>query len=142
MHRCRGIDAQDAADGRSRGRAASLRVAATALITVLAGLAYATDWDSPLRTALTLAFLLAGPGSAIAEALEIRDPLLHVALAIGLSLALEALVAVTLLYLGLFSAEAAFAIVVGVTAAALVVVVARSMRGNIAADRHTGPAAS
>lgn len=91
-------------------RLIGMTVAALAVL-----IAVLTDWSSPVRAALTLAFLLFVPGLALTELLEIRDPVQRLALATAASLAVETLVAVALLYAGLFSAEAVIAVVVGIT---------------------------
>lgn len=91
-------------------------IAAFALVTLLA---VSADWDSPIRVALTIAFVLFVPGLALAELLAIADPLRRLAIAIGASIAAATLVATLLLYLGLFSAEGACGILVGLTCLAL-----------------------
>lgn len=91
-------------------------IAAFALITLLL---VSADVDSPVRVALTIAFLLFGPGLALAELLAVADPLRRLTLAIGASIAAGTLVATLLLYLGLFSAEGACGILVGLTCLAL-----------------------
>ncbi|HEV2786735.1 MAG TPA: hypothetical protein VGV67_10130 [Solirubrobacteraceae bacterium] len=96
-----------------------LRLVAIGILAIVVLVAVTTDWDSPIRVALTLAFLLVGPGLALGELLEIEDPVRLLAVAIGASLALETLVATTLFYTGLFSVDAVCGIVVGVTCVAL-----------------------
>jgi len=96
------------------------RLVAIAVFAIATLLAVAADWDSPVRTALTIAFLLFGPGLALAELLEIEDPVQRLALATAASLAVETLVAVVLLYAERFSALGVCGIVVGMTGAALV----------------------
>ncbi len=77
------------------------------------------DWESPIRVAVTLCFLVFGPGLALAELLEITDPVQRLALAPAASLAVETLVATALLYAGVFSAQAAVTIVVGMSCVAV-----------------------
>ncbi len=101
------------------------RLLAIALVAIAALLAVATDWQSPVRVGLTLVFVLFVPGLALTELLAIRDPVQQLALATGASLAIETLVAIALLYAGLFSAVVALAIVFGLTVAALVAAVLR-----------------
>lgn len=86
-----------------------------ALVSAACAAAFAADWQSPLRVALSLAFLLFVPGLAIADLLGVTDHLERLAIATGASLALETLVAVALIYAGVFSGGLALGIVVGVT---------------------------
>lgn len=125
MARGRRIDAERAAaphDGIPAGPGVpdALRLLTIAITAIAALAVIAVDWESPLRVALTLAFFLFVPGLALAELLQIRDPLQRLAIATSASLAVETLVAVALLYAGLFSAEAASAVVVGLTFVTLV----------------------
>lgn len=106
----------------------ALRLAAITVGAIVAFFVIAIDWDSPVRTVLALGFMLFVPGLALAELLEISDPVQRVAFAIGASLAVETLVCLVLLYAGAFSATAAAAVVFGLTAIALFAVVARRDR--------------
>ena len=83
------------------------------------------DWRSPLRVALTFAFLLFGPGLAVAELLSVRDVAQRLALATGLSLAIETLVGLVLLYAGAYSAALTLAIVLALSAGVLAAAFAR-----------------
>ena len=96
-----------------------VRLVAIAVFAIATLLAVTGDWDSPIRVALTIAFLLFGPGLALAELLEIDDPVRRLALATGASLALETLIATALLYAEVFSAAAVCGIIVGLTCLAL-----------------------
>lgn len=109
----------------SLGPADAPRLIAIAVVAIATLVVVTADWQSPIRVALTIGYLLFVPGLALAEVLEIDDPVLRLALASGASLALEALVAVVLLYAGLFSPEAACAIVVGFTCLALLLALLR-----------------
>lgn len=119
-----------------------MRLGAVAVVAIAAAAGYATGWDSPVRAGLVLAFLLFGPGLAIAEVLDIRDPVQQIGIAVGVSLAVDTIASVTLLYTGLFSAELAFAVIVAVTFAAIIVAVLRALRGSLIADSHSGRAAT
>ena len=122
--------------------AAALRLAGLALATGAASLAFALDWHSPIRVLLVFSFLLFGPGLALAEALEIRSPVQQFALAVSVSLGVETLVAVALIYAGEFSVGLAFATVAVVTALALAVAglrVLRSPASDRGALRPEGP---
>jgi len=118
-------DGPSAADARST---AWLRLAVVVLL-VLSSITVALDLDSPLRTAVTIAFLAFGPGLAIAGLLALRDPVEQISIAIGASFAIETLVAITLFYLEVYSYELAFGIVAGITIAALAAGVLRAVRG-------------
>ena len=96
-----------------------IRLVAIGSVAIITLAVVAADWDSPVRAALTLAFLLFVPGLAFGELLEIDDPVRRLALAAGFSLALETLVATSLLYAGLFSPVAAVGITVALTCFAL-----------------------
>lgn len=107
--------------------AAALRMLALALAAIATMAAVAADWHSPLRTALTVAFALFVPGLALAELLEIDDAMQRLAIAIGASIALETLVAIALLYTGLFSANAVSAVIFGLTCVTLAAAALRSL---------------
>ena len=66
-----------------------------------------------------LVFLFFGPGLALTGLLQMRDPVQRFALAVAASLAVVVIVAVTLLYLGIYTYELGFAIVAAITAMAL-----------------------
>jgi uncharacterized membrane protein len=91
---------------------------------------FAIGWHSPVRVVLVLAFLLFCPGLALGELLGVREPVQRLALATGASLALETLVGVALLYAGAYSAELAFAIVLGLSAATLAAALVRTLRAS------------
>lgn len=112
----------------------TIRLVALTLAAQAAALAFATDWDSPIRIVLVLGFLLFVPGLAIAELLGIREPLRQLAIAAGASLAVETLVGIGLLYAGLFSARSAFAIVVVLTVAAVAGAALRARRDALRAS--------
>jgi len=112
------------------GPADAARLLAIAIAAIAALVAIAADWESPFRVALVLAFFLFVPGLALAELLEIADPVQRLAIATAASLAIETLVAVGLVYAGLYSAEAASAVVVGLTCVALLAAVLRRGRGQ------------
>ncbi len=81
------------------------------LVTLACVACYWADWHSPMRVAITLIFLLFVPGLALAELARVADGLERLAIAIGASIAAEALVAVAFLYAGVFSAGRVFAAV-------------------------------
>jgi hypothetical protein len=93
---------------------------------VAAGALIALGWTSPLRVVLALAFLLFGPGLAFAELLDLRDLTNRLVIAIGVSLGLDTVVSLGLLYAGAYSVGAAFAIVLAVSAAMLAASVRRA----------------
>ena len=96
-----------------------LRLVGLALVTSAAALAFATNWESPIRVGLLLSFMLFVPGLVLAELLEIPDPVQKLAIAAAASLAVETLIGTALVYARVFSAGLAFAVVVGITVAAV-----------------------
>ena len=97
-----------------------LSAAAAALVT------FGAD-DSPLRPPIALWFLLVCPGMAFVRLLRVRDGLTEWALAIALSLALDAIVAIVMLYTGAWAPRWGLVILIGlsVAGAALQVVALR-----------------
>ena len=63
------------------------------------------DVASPLRSVITLWFLLICPGMAFIQLLQLREFLYEVVLTVALSLALDLIVATVILYAGLWSPE-------------------------------------
>jgi uncharacterized membrane protein len=103
--------------------------AAAVLATGMVGGAFAAiGWVSPLRVVAVLVFLLFGPGLAVAELLDVRDVAQRLAIATGVSLAVETLVGLALLYAGAFSAELTLAIVLALSALLLAVAWLRATR--------------
>lgn len=102
---------------------------AVVVLLALSSGAVAFDLHSPARTAVTIAFLLVGPGLAVAELVHVRGAVEQVSLAIGASLAIDTLVAVGLMYLGSYSYELAFGIIAGLTALTLAACVLRDELG-------------
>jgi uncharacterized membrane protein len=118
----------------------AIRVGITLLMTVGCAIAVEVGWSSPIRTILALSFLLLGPGLAFAEVLGIRDFARRLAIAPAVSLGLETLLAITLVYAGAFSARTAIAILAGLTVAALAVALTRSVRFRRASSDSDPPA--
>ena len=87
------------------------RCLAMLLVTLGCVACYVAGWNSPIRVAVTLVFLLFVPGYALAELGRVRDGLERLAVAIGASLAAETLIAVAFLYGGIFTAGRVFAVV-------------------------------
>jgi uncharacterized membrane protein len=108
-----------------------LRSGALLAVAAAAAVAFAADWDSPVRTVLGLGFLLFVPGLAIAEMLAIRDPLNRLALATGASLAVETVAGLALLYAGAFSEGRTLAIVLAVTVGSIAVALRRHRRAAV-----------
>ena len=94
--------------------------AAVTVTGTVAAMTIAAGLDSPLRALFVLVFLFFGPGIALTGLLQMRDPVQRLALAAAASLAVDVIVAVTLLYLGIYTYELGFAIVAAITAVALV----------------------
>jgi hypothetical protein len=95
--------------------------AAVTVTGTVAAITIAADLDSPLRALFVLAFLGFGPGAAITGLLQMRDPVAQLALAAAASLAIDVLVAVSLLYLAIYTYQLGFAIVAAITAVALAI---------------------
>lgn len=87
------------------------------LLTAAASAAVLADVPGPLRAGLVLAFLVIGPGLAWARSLRLRDPIVLSTVAVALSLSLDALVACAMLYGGVWSPGAGFAVLAGLTLA-------------------------
>lgn len=83
-------------------------------------------WDSPVRTVLAIAFLMLVPGLAIVELLGISDLALRLTVATGVSLAIDGLVSMVLLYARIWSPGLALAILIGISGAALAGATART----------------
>jgi hypothetical protein len=77
-------------------------------VTALAAACYLTAWQSPIRLAATLAFMLVAPGLALSAFVQTEDAWQRMVLAIGASLAAETLITVTLVYSGGYTPERAF----------------------------------
>ena len=75
------------------------------------------DLDSALRPAVAFWFFVVCPGMAIVQFFDIADGVAALVLAVALSLALEILLAGTMLYAGWWSPPWALAILVGLTLA-------------------------
>ena len=98
----------------------------------------ALGWVSPVRVVVALGFLLVGPGLAVTELLDVRDLAQRLAIATAVSLAVEALVGLALLYAGAYSPGLTFAIVLALTAVLLAVALVRTSRGAPARDESAG----
>ena len=77
------------------------------------------DWDHPIRSVAVLWFLCVCPGLAVLHPLELPDPVTGLALIVPLSLAIDAIVAGAVLYVGLWSTTLALACVVALSLVAL-----------------------
>jgi hypothetical protein len=84
--------------------------------TATAAAFYAAGWQSPVRVAVTVVFLLFLPGLALAELAPLADAAERLAVGVGASLALESLVAVVFLYAGFFTPGRVFAVSLVATA--------------------------
>jgi uncharacterized membrane protein len=118
-----------------------LDAAAALAAGVVAGVLIALGWDSPVRVALALAFLLFGPGLAMAELLLVSDGALRLAVATGFSLALETLVGLALVYAGAYTAGLAFTIVLAFAGIVFVLALVRRPPGSAASGGQPRAAA-
>ena len=82
--------------GRNVRQVIVVGLAVLALFATLLGL---TGW---IRIVLTFPFVLIGPGLAITMALRLRDPLFEVGLLVPVSLAIQTLLATSLVYLSAY----------------------------------------
>jgi hypothetical protein len=94
------------------------------LSAVTAVIVYA-DVDFVLRPIAVMAFMLLCPGMAIVRHLRLTDPAMEVAVAVALSIALDTLVALTVIYAGSADFEAMFTLLLAITVVAVVTDVAR-----------------
>lgn len=85
------------------------------------------DVRSPLRVLVSLSFLLVCPGMAIVRHWRLRAPIVELALATGLSVALATLVAGVMLYAGVWSMELGLLLLAGITVAGAALEVARGI---------------
>jgi uncharacterized membrane protein len=86
----------------------------------------AAGWHSPVRVVLAILMLVVVPGEALAMALAIRDSMEELVIAVGGSLALSALVSVTLLYLHVWTLALATGILIAVSAGGIAVAAMRT----------------
>lgn len=82
-----------------------------------AGVAVYGALGAPLRPLFTLWFILVCPGMAFIRLLRLRTPVAEWTLAIALSLALDTIVTMILLYSGAASAEGALIVLIAISLA-------------------------
>jgi len=123
--------------GDRAGAAAPVRLVGRLTASVLLGCALAVGGTallaepSPGRTLLVAVFLLLGPGLAVVGLLGIKDPWELLALAFGLSVALDTAVALVLVYVTGWDPGAGLAVLVAIgIAGALAQAVRASGAGN------------
>ena len=97
-----------------------LRQGIILLLALAALAAVALDLGGPVRSIAVLPFVLVGPGLALTAWLGVSDPLLELTLMVVLSVAVETILAVMLIYVDVWSPELALVLCVGVVLAALV----------------------
>ena len=101
---------------------------------ILTGLAVFSGYLQPLRVTLVFAFMLVCPGMAYIRLLRLRDPLVELVLAVALSLALDTLVAMVLLYVGPWSPANGLLGLISISLIGLLFKPASSVLGDSAAD--------
>ncbi len=84
------------------------------------GVATFGDIQSPLRPVIALWFLFVCPGMALVRLLGLRERLTEVTLAIALSLVMDAIVSVIMLYMGDWSPKSTLLILIGISMGGLV----------------------
>jgi hypothetical protein len=102
-------------------------------LTLSFGIVMFAGLESPLRPLLALAFLSLCPGMAFIRLLRLDDPIAEVTLAVALSVALDTLVAGSMVYAGTWSAEVILGVLITLSliGLALQVVVNRSDYGDM-----------
>ena len=98
------------------------------LVSAACAVAVAAGWQSPIRVALAIAFLLVIPGLSITELLEVDDVVYRITIATGASLAADTAVSLILIYARAFSVGLALAILIALTALTLGAAGARTWR--------------
>ena len=93
-----------------------------------AGLVTFVAIDSPVRPLIALWFLCACPGMAFVRLLRIGEGLVGFTLAIALSLALDAIVAGTMLYAGVWSPKWGLVVLIGMSMGGVAIQILRSWR--------------
>lgn len=111
------------------------RAGVLAVLTAGCSLAASTGWHSPVRVVLAVVFLLFVPGWAVADLLAVADILYGVIIAVSLSLALDTIVSLTLLYVHAWSLRWATAILVVLTLCALLGACVRTWRAGRVHER-------
>ena len=84
---------------------------------VALGLALAADAPTGLRTPLGLWFLVACPGLALAPLLRLPEWASELTLVVALSLAVDVVVTMTMMYAGAWSSDAIFGVLAGIALA-------------------------
>jgi uncharacterized membrane protein len=105
-----------------------------AAVGVVAALLVVTDSNAAVRPFVVLPFLLAGPGLALVSLLDLDEPLEEVVLAIALSVSLDVLVALVMLYGRFWSPAAGVGFLAGVTVLACAL---RVLRLRVRRDGRT-----
>ena len=82
----------------------------------------------PIRPLVTAGFLLSGPGLALVPLARLRDPLVEVVAVVAVSLVLDLLVSMTLLYVGVWTWQRAIVVLGSLVVLGAVVQVVRTMR--------------
>lgn len=102
---------------------------AIVLSAALAGAAFAARLGPPLQPIAAFWFLLVCPGMAYIRLVRIATPLVELALAVALSLALDTLVAEAFVLAGRWSAAGALATLIALSLVGAALQVARAGRG-------------
>ncbi|MCC3654967.1 MULTISPECIES: hypothetical protein [Streptomyces] len=117
----------------TRGTVWPLLAGAAAGIGGLGAVLALTGSASPLRAPFTLFFLLAAPAAAIAAVLTGPDPLSRWVIAVAGAIAVDVLVAQSMLALRLWSARGGIAVVAGLSAVLFLYATLRRRREHTAA---------
>jgi len=79
------------------------------------------DWQSPLRSIITLWFMVVCPGMALVRVFGLRLPVSSWTLAIAFSLALDSAIGIALLYSGNWSWQTGLIILASITAVSAII---------------------
>ncbi len=109
---------------RTRPPWPAISVASTAAVAAAA----ATGGSSTVRTLLVVWFLLTCPGMVLARLVDLDGVFEEASVGIGLSLAINLVVALSLVYVGVWSAGAVFGTVAAVTVGAALIALAHRRR--------------
>lgn len=89
------------------------------------------DVQSPLRAIVVLSFLLVCPGMAYIQLLKLHEIYAEWTLAIALSIALNILVSTVILYIGLWSIERIFLIMVAIALIGVILILVQSLSAEV-----------
>ena len=99
--------------------------------TLAVGIATEVGGTSPARTLLVAWFLFTCPGMALARLIDVGEVFEEVSFGVGLSIAINTIVALALVYLGLYTGERVFAVAAVLVLGAVAAGAGRVPRGPL-----------